>query len=123
MVHCAALGSPYRADLLSGADRPGAHAHTDTVRASFHQRLRLESFARVSTGVRDPLSVVDDNQKVVGALSVVGATKMSKLHKICRNFYLLLEEVHELRRGLLLELCGNLPRRASPFLSPSASSI
>ena len=26
--------------------------------------------------LRSPLSVVDDNQKVVGALSVVGATKM-----------------------------------------------
>ena len=29
--------------------------------------------------LQDPLSVVDDNQKVVGALSVVGATKMPKI--------------------------------------------
>ena len=31
------------------------------------------------THLQGPLPVVDDNQKVVGALSVVGATKMPKL--------------------------------------------
>jgi len=31
-------------------------------------------------GARRPLSVVDENQKVVGALSVVGAKTMSKFH-------------------------------------------
>ena len=32
---------------------------------------------RNSDGLQGPLSVVDDNPKVVGALSVVGATKIS----------------------------------------------
>ena len=35
-----------------------------------------------------PLSVVDDNQKVVGALSVVGATKITKFIKFAQKTYI-----------------------------------
>ena len=38
--------------------------------------------------LQGPLSVADDNQKVIGALSVVGATKMPKLsQKIRKNVF------------------------------------
>ena len=46
---------------------------------------------RSHEALQGPLSVVDDNQKVVGALSVVGATKMPKFMK----FLFLLKSLYD----------------------------
>ena len=78
VVHCLDLEEADRAECL--AESLGSLAE-----------LRALADRRVDDARRDlqgPLSVVDDNQKVVGALSVVGATKMTKNKHYMTNILL-----------------------------------
>ena len=66
----------------------GVAAHRDRRRGVVLRGLDHLRGAAVPTERRDlqgPLSVVDDNQKVVGALSVVGATEMSRFSQNNEN--------------------------------------
>ena len=73
---------PKLGDKSSGTQQTEETEHfEDGNRAKRNIRLSPENGIDKDGEVRylhGPLSVVDDNQKVVGALPVVGATKMSK---------------------------------------------